>query len=242
MFQILIKEVSSFLNSLIAYIVISVFLMGIGLLIWVFPDTNVLDYGYADLSTLFNLGPYVFMFLIPAITMRLFAEEKKGGTMELLLTRPLSEWDIILGKYLSGLLLVIFALIPTLVYYFSISSLGNPPGNIDTAGVAGSYIGMILLGAVFTSIGIFSSSITENQIVAFIISVFLCFFLYDGFSSLAAINVWGKASSVIEQMGITYHYAALSKGLIDSRNVIYFLTIIGFMLFCTHLNMERRKW
>lgn len=242
MFQLLKKEINSFLNSLIAYIVISVFLTGIGLLIWVFPDTNVLQYGYADMSTLFTLGPYVFMFLIPAITMRLFAEEKKGGTMELLLTRPLSAWDIIIGKYLSGFLLVIFALLPTLVYYFSIAALGNPPGNIDTAGVAGSYMGMILLGAVFTSIGIFSSSLTENQIVAFILAVFLCFILYDGFSSLAAIDVWGKWSAAIEQMGITYHYAAMSKGLIDSRNVIYFLTVIVLMLFCTHLNLERRKW
>lgn len=242
MFQLLKKEINSFLNSLIAYIVISVFLTGIGLLIWVFPDTNVLQYGYADMSTLFTLGPYVFMFLIPAITMRLFAEEKKGGTMELLLTRPLSAWDIIIGKYLSGFLLVIFALLPTLVYYFSIAALGNPPGNIDTAGVAGSYMGMILLGAVFTAIGIFSSSLTENQIVAFILAVFLCFMLYDGFSSLAAIDVWGKWSAAIEQMGITYHYAAMSKGLIDSRNVIYFLTVIVLMLLCTHLNLERRKW
>lgn len=242
MFQLLKKEINSFLNSLIAYIVISVFLTGIGLLIWVFPETNVLQYGYADMSTLFTLGPYVFMFLIPAITMRLFAEEKKGGTMELLLTRPLSAWDIIIGKYLSGFLLVIFALLPTLVYYFSIAALGNPPGNIDTAGVAGSYMGMILLGAVFTAIGIFSSSLTENQIVAFILAVFLCFMLYDGFSSLAAIDVWGKWSAAIEQMGITYHYAAMSKGLIDSRNVIYFLTVIVLMLLCTHLNLERRKW
>src|SRR5436190_20269766 len=166
MLQILTKEFNSFLNSLIAYLVIGVFLTGIGLLMWVFPETSVLDYGYADMDTLFSFGPYVFIFLIPAITMRSFAEEKKGGTMELLLTKPLRDWDIILGKYLAGFFLILVALIPTIIYYFSIRQLGNPVGNIDTPGVIGSYIGLVLLGGVFCSVGIFASSITPNQIVA----------------------------------------------------------------------------
>jgi ABC-2 type transport system permease protein len=149
MIHVLSKEFSSFLNSLIAYVVIGVFLIGMGLLVWVFPDTSILDYGYADMGTLFSLAPYVFIFLIPAITMRSFAEEKKAGTMELLLTKPLTNWDILLGKFFACFLLVLFSLLPTLIYYVSIHQLGNPPGNIDTPGVIGSYVGLILLGGVF---------------------------------------------------------------------------------------------
>jgi ABC-2 type transport system permease protein len=242
MFEILRKELNGFLNSLIAYIVISVFLTGIGLLMWVFPETSVLEYGYADMETLFALGPYVFMFLIPAITMRMFAEEKKAGTIELLLTKPLTDWQIILGKYFSGFLLVLFALIPTLVYYYTIYQLGNPVGNVDTAGVVGSYIGLGLLGGVFTSIGVFSSLITTNQIVSFIIAVFLCFIFYTGFESLASINVWGAASLFLEQLGIVYHYRAMSKGLLDTRNLIYFLSVIGVMLMFTKFILGSRRW
>ena len=242
MIRVLIKEINSFLNSLIAYIVIGVFLTAIGLLMWVFPETNVLDYGFADMDTLFSFGPYVFLFLIPAITMRLFAEEKKTGTLELLFTRPLSDWQIILGKYFAGFLLVVFSLVPTIIYYFSIYKLGQPEGNIDTAGVIGSYIGLFLLGGVFTAIGIFSSSITENQIVAFILAVFLCFFFYTGFSSLANIDVWGNASIYLEQLGISYHYTSLSRGLIDLRDVAYFISVIAFMLLLTNLKLGSRKW
>ncbi len=241
MWTIFAKEVNSFLNSLIAYVVIAVFLTGMGLLMWVFPDTNVLDYGYADMETLFRLGPYVFMFLIPAITMRLLAEERKGGTLELLLTRPLSVTQISGGKYLAGLFLVIFTLLPTLVYYFSISYLGNPAGNIDTAGVMGSYIGLALLGAVFTAIGLFASSITENQIIAFILAVFMCFLLFSGFSSLASINVWGSLSLLLEQLGILYHYNTLSKGLIDLRDVVYFVSVVFLFLLFTQMNLSQRK-
>src|SRR5688572_9058881 len=172
MLQILAKEFNSFLNSLIAYLVIGVFLTGIGLLMWVFPETSVLEYGYADMDTLFSYGPYVFIFLIPAITMRSFAEEKKSGTLELLFTRPLSDWDIVLGKFFACFLLVLVALIPTAIYYVSVYQLGNPPGNIDTPGVIGSYIGLMLLGGVFTSIGILASSLTNSQIVSFIVAAF----------------------------------------------------------------------
>ena len=242
MIQVLVKELNSFLNSLIAYIVICVFLTGIGLLTWVFPDTSVLDYGYADMETLFTLGPYVFMFLIPAITMRMFAEEKKAGTIELLLTKPLTDWQIILGKYFSGFLLVVFAILPTTIYYYSVYQLGDPIGNIDTAGVIGSYIGLILLGGVFTSIGIFSSLITSNQIVSFILAVFLCFIVYSGFASIAAIDVWGELSLFWEQLGILYHYDAMSKGLLDTRNIIYFMSVITFMLLLTKLILGSRRW
>jgi ABC-2 type transport system permease protein len=242
MIQILGKELNSFLNSLIAYVVIGVFLIAMGLLMWVFPESSVLDYGYADLDTLFSLGPYVFIFLIPAITMRSFAEEKKTGTIELLITKPVSDWDIILGKFFASFLLVIGALIPTLIYYFSVYRLGNPPGNIDTPGVTGSYIGLVLMGAVFCSVGIFASSITRNQIVAFIIAAFLSFILFSGFESASALNVWSENTLLIKQLGLLEHYQSLGKGLIDSRDVIYFLSVIFVLLSLTKLILGSRKW
>lgn len=242
MWQVFSKELNTFLNSLIAYIVISVFLTGIGLLMWVFPETSVLEYGYADMETLFSFGPYVFMFLIPAITMRMFAEEKRGGTMELLLTKPLSDWQIIIGKYLSGWALVCFALVPTLIYYYSVYALGDPAGNIDTAGVIGSYVGLVLLGAVFTAVGILASAMSNNQIVSFIIAVFLCFLLYSGFDSLAAIDVWGRSSTILQQLGIVYHYNAMSKGLLDTRDIIYFISVIALMLLITRIILGSRRW
>jgi ABC-2 type transport system permease protein len=242
MFSILKKEFNSFLNSLIAYIVISVFLVGIGLFMWVFPDSNVLDYGFADMSTLFAMAPYVFLFLIPAITMRSFAEEKKAGTLELLFTQPLSDFQIIIGKYSASLLLVIFTLLPTLLYYYTVYQLGSPKGNIDSAGVFGSYIGLVMLAAVFTAIGIFSSAITENQIVAFIVAIFLCFIIYTGFSSLSTMAIWGQSADLINAFGIEYHYQSLSKGLIDSRDMAYFFSVIAAMIISTQLVLGSRKW
>ena len=240
--HLLLKEIASFFNSLVAYIVIVVFLAGIGLISWVFPQTSILEYGFAGIDPLFNTAPYVFMFLIPAITMRTFAEEYKAGTIELLLTRPISDLQIVLGKYLASVVLVIIALLPTLTYYYTVYTLGAPEGNIDTAAVAGSYIGLILLGAVFTSIGIFASSLTDNQIVAFIIAVFFCFCLYDGFSAIASINVWSSYAYYISQLGIDFHYASVSKGLLDIRNITYFLSLITIMIFLTKLSLESRKW
>jgi ABC-2 type transport system permease protein len=242
MIQIIVKEFNGFLNSLIAYVVIGVFLTGMGLLMWVFPETSVLEYGFADMDTLFSLGPYVFIFLIPAITMRSFAEERKAGTMELLLTKPLTDWDIILGKFLASFLLVLVALAPTVIYYFSIHALGNPVGNIDTPGVIGSYIGLTLLGGVFCSVGIVASSITTNQIVSFILAAFLCFILFTGFDSLAALNVWSANTLMIKQFGILYHYESLSKGLIDSRDILYFVSVGALMLVVTKTILSARSW
>lgn len=242
MISILSREFNGFLNSLIAYLVIGVFLTAIGLLMWVFPETSVLEYGYADMDTLFSLAPYVYMFLIPAITMKSLAEEKRGGTMELLLTRPLSDWDIILGKYLASFLLVIFSILPTLVYYFSVRALGDPVGNVDTSGVIGSYIGLILLGGVFCSVGIFASSITPNQIVAFIVAAFLSFLLFSGFDSLSAMNTWSAWVLVIKQFGMLYHYESLGKGLIDSRDLIYFFSVAFMFLLLTKTVIGSRSW
>ena len=174
--------------------------------------------------------------------MRSFAEENKTGTIELLITKPLTDWDIILGKFFASLLLVLGALIPTVIYFFSIYSLGNPPGNIDTPGVIGSYIGLFLMAAVFCSIGIFSSSLTRNQIVAFITGAFLCFLMFSGFESVSSLNVWSTNSLFIKQLGLLEHYESLSRGLIDSRDVVYFLSVIFILLSLTKLILGSRKW
>ncbi len=242
MIHILSKEFSSFLNSLIAYMVIGVFLTVIGLLMWVFPETSVLEYGYADMDTLFSLAPYVYIFLIPAITMRSFAEEKRTGTMELLLTRPLSDWDIVLGKYLAGFLLVIFSILPTLIYYFSLRLLADPVNNVDTSGIIGSYIGLILLGGVFCSIGMLASSLTTNQIVAFILGAFLCFLFFTGFDSLAALNTWSAQALFLKQLGILHHYEAMGKGLIDTRDLVYFFSVVFVFLLSTKTVIGSRSW
>lgn len=242
MLHVLRKEFNSFLNSLVAYLVMGAFLTGIGLLMWVFPETSVLEYGYADMDTLFSYGPYVLLFLIPAVTMRSFAEEKKGGTLELLMTKPLSDWQIVLGKYLACFVLVMFALIPTLIYYYSIRQLGSPPGNIDTPGVVGSYIGLSLLGGVFCAIGVFASSLTANQIVSFILAAFLCFIVFSGFNSLASLEIWSGNVLLIRQLGLLYHYDALSKGLIDTRDVIYFVSVVFVFLLLTRTMVGARSW
>ena len=242
MINILIKEINVFLNSFIAYIIIAVFLTGIGLLMWVFPETSVLEYGFADMGSFFSLCPYIFMFLIPAITMRMFSEEKRGGTMELLLTKPVRDIDIIMGKFLAGVVLVLFSLLPTLIYYFTLSYLGNPPGNIDTAGVTGSYFGLFLLGAAFTAIGVFSSSFTENQVTAFVIAVFLSFLMYFGFNAISKTPLLSEISLFIDQVGMMYHYNSMSKGLIDTRDVVYFVSVTGVMILFTNLILKSRKW
>lgn len=242
MLSILKKEFNGFLNSLIAYIVITVFLVAIGMFMWVFPETSVLEYGFADLQTLFNMAPWLFLFLIPAITMRTFAEEKREGTIELLLTKPLTDTQLILGKYFAALLLALFALVPTLLYYYSIYALGSPQGNIDSAAVTGSYIGLVFLAGVFVAIGVFASSISDNQIVSFVVAVFLCYLIYTGFDLIASIPVLGSYGYLISQLGISYHYGAISKGLVDSRDVLYFLSVIAVMVLATKLVLQSRKW
>jgi ABC-2 type transport system permease protein len=242
MWQVYHKELRAFLHSLIAYLVIIVFLLATGVFIWVIPQTGILGTGISDLSDFFFRAPMVFLLLIPAITMRCFAEERKSGTLELLLTLPLSDVHIIVGKYLAALTVVVLALIPTLVYYGSVYWLGLPAGNIDSAGFFGSFIGLCLLSAVFTAVGVFASSLTDSQIIAFILAVLLCFILYFGFDLIAEINVWGIYSEWFRSFGISYHYGALSKGLIDSRDVVYFLSVIVFMMLSTKLVLGIRNW
>jgi ABC-2 type transport system permease protein len=236
------KEINQFLNSLLGYLVLVIFLVSSGLLFWVFPESSVLNYGFAEMGAFFSFIPFVFIFLIPAITMRSFAEEKKSGTLEWLLTKPLSEWSIILGKFMAAWFLVLIALLPTLVYFGSLWILGSPAGNIDAAGVSGSYIGLLLLAAVFSAVGIFGSSITDNQLVAFVLSVFFCYFFYSGFSAISTINVWAESSSILQYLGLDFHYQALGKGLIDIRDVFYLVSVSLAMLFGTRLVLTSRRW
>ena len=241
MINILFKEIGGFLNSLIAYVVIGVFLIGIGMLVWVFPESNILDYGYADLGSFFSLAPFVLMFLIPAITMKMFAEETKSGTLEILMVKPVTTTDIILGKYFAGLTLTAVALLPTLIYYYSIYQLASPVGNVDTAGIIGSYIGLLLLATAFTAIGVLTSALTDSQVVAFILAAFLSFILFTGLNSLSGIDVWSDFSLFLSQLSLEYHYNAMSRGLLDSRDIIYFLSLNVLLLFLTKLILDWRR-
>lgn len=243
MIPILKKEINSFFSSLIGYMVIGVFLILMGLVLFVFPDTSLLTGGYATLDTLFGTAPIIFLFLIPAVTMRTLAEEQSSGTIELLVTRPISDWQIVLGKFLASLLLVVFALLPTLTYYLTIYFLGAPQGNLDTGGILGSYIGLLFLAGAFVAIGIFASSLTNNQIVSFVLATFLCFFVYLAFDFLSSLPIfYGKMDDLVQSFGIEYHYNSISRGVLDSRDLIYFISVIILFLAATTLSLGRRKW
>jgi len=243
MFSLLKKEIQSFLGSLIGYIVIIVFLTIISLIMWVFPsDYNVLDNEYATLGPLFSLAPWVFMFLIPSITMRLFADENKTGTIELLLTKPLTDLQIIGAKYLAGVLLVLFSLLPTLIYYVVVYQLGAPEGNLDQGGTWGSYLGLLFLASGFVAIGLFSSSLSDNQVISFIIAVFLSFFTYIGFDFISSLALFGSFDLFVQKLGISEHYGSMSRGVIDSRDALYFLSVIAFFFMLTKLKLSSRNW
>lgn len=239
MFAILKKEINSFFASPIGYLVIALFLIMNGLFLWVFKgDFNILDYGFSDLSPFFLLAPWILIFLIPAVTMRSFSDEKKQGTLELLLTKPISPLKIILGKYFGALILILMALLPTLLYVYTVSELGNPAGNLDIGSLLGSYFGLLFLIASYTAIGIFTSTLSDNQIVAFITSVFLCFLFYFGFEGISEF----VSSPFLEQCGMNYHFKSMSRGVLDTRDIIYFLSIAMFFLIITkhHLNKESK--
>jgi ABC-2 type transport system permease protein len=234
MFSLLKKEVTSFFGSLTGYVVIFVFLLATGLFLWVFPGNyNIPEGGYASLDGLFSLAPWVYLFLVPAITMRLFAEEKRLGTMEVLLTRPLSVFKIVLAKYFAGLLLVIISLLPTLLYFYSVYALGNPVGSIDTGGTWGAYIGLFFLAAIYVAIGLLASALTDNQIFSFILAMGLSFLVYLGFDLVGAMQLPSSIQQTIISFGINEHYNSISRGVVDSRDIIYFLATILLFLFVT---------
>ncbi len=241
MFSILKKEINSFFASPIGYLVIAVFLLLNGLFLWLFKgDFNILDNGFADLSSFFHLTPWIFIFLIPAITMRSFSDEKKQGTLELLLTKPIGHLQIVLGKYFGALILVVISILPTLIYVYTISKLGNPEGNLDLGSITGSYIGLVFLAAAYIAIGIFASTLSDNQIVAFIIAVFLCFFFYFGFEGLANYKLFGD-SLYIEKLGMDFHFKSMGRGVLDTRDLLYFLSISTFFIVLTKLNINKQS-
>ena len=227
-----LKEIRSFLSSIIGYIFILIYLIASGLFHWIISyNTNLLEGTEADLIPFFNLSPVIFLILIPAITMRSIAEERRTGTIELLFTRPISDFKILLAKYFAGVTLLIIAIIPTFVYYISMYNLGNPVGIIDGGATFTSYLGLILLGATFVAIGIFASAITNSQIVAFILGMFLCWIFYDGLTLMGSFNLMGSFDSIIQYCGMSYHYDAIKKGVIDSSDIIYFISIISIFMF-----------
>ena len=243
MFAIFRKEINGFFSSLTGYIVIAVFLLINSLFMWVFPgEWNILDSGYASLDTLFFISPWVFLFLVPAVTMRMIAEEKRLGTLELIYSRPLSERQIIYGKYLASIVLVLLALIPGLIYFVSVCLLGETPGNIDEGATWGAFIGLFFLAAVYAAAGMLASSLTDNQVIAFIVAVLISFILFTGFDSLAYLPVLKRVDELIIRLGINEHYKSMSRGVLVLRDVIYFLAVVVIFNEATRLVLVSRKW
>lgn len=235
MFPIIKREINSFFSSTIGYLVIAVYLVINGLFLWVFSGNyNILDSGFADLSPYFELAPWVLLFLVPAVCMKAFSDEMKMGTLELLLTKPLSLLQIVLGKYFGALILIIIAIAPTLLYIFTISELGNPPGNWDVGSTMGSFLGLLFLVFAYTSIGIFASTLTQNQIVAFITAVFLCFGLYYGFEGIST------STFDVSQLGMRSHFESVARGVLDTRDLLYFFGITVFFLVLTVLKLKKQ--
>jgi ABC-2 type transport system permease protein len=243
MFAILRKEISGFFSSLTGYIVIMVFLLVNSLFMWILPgEWNILDSGYAGLDTLFLLSPWIFLFLVPAVTMRMIAEEKRMGTIELIYSRPITEREVIYGKYFASVCLVLFSLLPGIIYYISVYYLGETPGNLDKGGTWGAFMGLFFLAAIYTSVGIFTSSLTDNQVIAFILAVLFCFVLFTGFDSIAYLPGLKKLDEFFIRLGINEHYKSMSRGVIDIKDVIYFVSVIVIFNEATRLMLLSRKW
>jgi ABC-2 type transport system permease protein len=240
MLAILKKEINTFFASPIGYLVIAVFLVLNGLFLWLFKgEFNILDSGFADLTAFFLLAPWILIFLIPAVTMRSFSDEKKQGTLELLLTKPISSLQIVLGKYFGAFILVVIALIPTILYVYTISSLESQEGSLDVGSLMGSYIGLLFLVASYTAIGVFASSLSDNQIVAFIIAVFICFFFYFGFEGLSNYKLFGDGL-YLEKLGMEHHFKSMSRGVLDTRDMLYFVSVTAFFILLTQLNLHKK--
>ncbi|SEQ04301.1 gliding motility-associated ABC transporter permease subunit GldF [Flavobacterium urocaniciphilum] len=238
---LLLREIKSFFGSPIGYLVIAIFLLLNGLFLWVFDgDFNILNSGYADMSPFFKLAPWILIFLIPAVTMKSFSDEKKQGTLEILFTKPLSLWEIVNGKFLGALILILIAILPTLFYVFIVSSYTAPQSTFDYGSTIGSYFGLLFLIGAYTAIGVFTSTLSDNQIVAFIIAVFLCFFFYFGFDGLS--NLFGSFGSFIKTLGMDFHFKSMSRGVLDTRDIIYFISITVVFLAATVYQLKSLKW
>ncbi len=242
MYSLIKKEFTSFFGSLTGYLIAFVFLLGNGLFLWIFPGNfNILEGGYASLSPYFSLAPWVFLFLVPALTMRLFAEEKRLGTFEILLTRPFSSWQLVLAKYIAGVVLVVLCLLPTLVYFFSVYHLGNPVGNWDSGASWGSFIGLFFLAMSYVAIGLFCSSLTDNPVFAFVSALLGCFLLYAGFDFVAQMNMPVFLKNLFLEFGVSKHYESMSRGVLDSRDIVYFLFVIGLLLAVTTFSLRAKQ-
>ncbi|MDR2009081.1 MAG: gliding motility-associated ABC transporter permease subunit GldF [Bacteroidales bacterium] len=238
-----IKEIKDFFSSVTGYLVVVVYLLINSMFMWIFRGSlNIFDIGLANIDTIFVISPWVFLFLVPAITMNMFAGELKSGTMELLLTRPLTEFHIVFAKYLASVVLVLISLLPTLFYLLSINLLADPVGNVDFGAIFGSYIGLFFLAAVYSAIGLFASSLSKNAIISFLLSALLCYIFFLGFENLAFLASSGKISDFIISLGINDHYRSMSRGVIDTRDIVYFLSVISIFIFLTKLRLESRKW
>lgn len=233
------REIASFFNSLIAYVVLAVFLTFNGLFFWVF-EGNVLESGLAELDTLFFFTPWLFLLLVPALTMRALAEEFRQGTYQLLLSKPITPAQLLAGKFLATLALVALALVPTLIYYLTLSYLGNPPGNLDVGAIRGAYLGLLLMGAAYAAIGLWSSALSDNQIVAFLIGAFVCFFFYQGFAYVAQVPSLLGVSATIGAIGMLAHYESIARGVVDVRDVLYFFSLTAVFLALTNAALRRR--
>ena len=243
MFAIFRKEINGFFSTLTGYIVIIVFLLINSLFMWVFPgEWNVLESGYAGLETLFFISPWVFLFLVPAVTMRMIAEEKRLGTIELLYSKPVTEREIILGKYFASLALVLLALLPCLIFYLSVYYLGETPGNIDRGGTWGAFTGLFFLAAIYASAGIFASSLTDNQVIAFILAVLICFILYAGFDFFAYLPGLKKLDEFVINLGINEHYKSVSRGVLDIKDAVYFIAVAAILTESARMVLVSRKW
>ncbi len=243
MLAIFQKEISQFFGSLMGYIVVGVFLVLAGIVMWALPNQSVIDFGFATLDPLFVNAPVIFLFLIPAVTMRSFAEEKSTGTFEILATRPLTDGQIVGGKFLAAMALVVLSLLPTLLYYVSIWQLGSPKGNLDSGGIAGSYIGLLFLGGAFAAIGLFASSLAANQIVAFVFGVLFCLFMHWGWDTISLLPKFlGHSDDLVQMIGMKLHYESVSRGLLELRDVVYFGSVIALFLAATAVSLGRRNW
>ncbi|MEM9648323.1 MAG: gliding motility-associated ABC transporter permease subunit GldF [Bacteroidota bacterium] len=240
MFAIFKREVQSFFTSPIGYLIVGLFLLLNGLFLWVFKgDYNIFDYGFADLGNLFLLAPWIFIFLVPAITMKSFSEERKVGTLELLLIKPISTWKLVLGKFWGAFLLCVIAVLPTLIYVWAISKLGISEGNYDLGVVMGSYFGLLFLMASYTAIGIFTSTLSENQIISFILGILICFIFFNGFEALSTLFSSGETPRLIQGLGAKAHFDSIGRGILDTRDLVYFISTTLLFLFLTNERLKQ---
>ncbi len=239
--SIFIKEINSFFSSIVGYVALLVFLVACGLFLWIIPEYSIINYGYASMERFFEIAPWLLLLLVPAVAMRSFADEFRTGTIEWLSTKPLSDFDIILGKYFATLALIVFALIPTLVYVYTIHNLSLPDIDLDSGAIMGSYIGLFFLAATFAAVGVFCSSLTSNQVVGFLISLLACYLLYTGFEQLSKLPKFSEGIDYyLSMIGMEFHYNSISRGLVDSRDVVYFLSVIVLFMSLTRFSLNSR--